>query len=455
VSRASAWAEFPVTYRQEQVQTILNWLRVGESGVVVGMSGAGKSNLLGFLASRPDAAYGCLGDSVADNCLLFLDVNRLPSLTGTAFYRAMLQALHESKNCLPEPFQQQVGDVYRQNIDSQDDLILFGALEDMHSLFCHTGGKRVTWLLDRFDEAARSLDVQFLSSLRALRDACKVQLCYVVATRYPLPDLRDPNEIDEFYEILASNVCWVGPMVERDARWVASQMAERCHAEFAEGDVVRILSLTGRLPAFLKIVFTLLAGGVLQAGDKVEAWQERLLGRPDIQRQCRQLRNDLTDAQWGALLGVMAGLPLDSIEQATLEYIQNVGLVVREEACLRVFSPLFEAFLRNQRGTSRGRILLHPETRTVWRGDMQLPKRLTEKEDLLLSYFLEHVHGLCTKDDLVRAVWPEDVQAAGIQDDRLAQLIRRLREKIEFNPSKPNYIVTEHGRGYRFVQPDD
>ena len=45
VSRAGPWVDFPVEYYQEQVRDILGWLRAGESGVVVGMSGASKSNL--------------------------------------------------------------------------------------------------------------------------------------------------------------------------------------------------------------------------------------------------------------------------------------------------------------------------------------------------------------------------------------------------------------------------
>jgi DNA-binding response OmpR family regulator len=90
----------------------------------------------------------------------------------------------------------------------------------------------------------------------------------------------------------------------------------------------------------------------------------------------------------------------------------------------------------------------------VWRGDTELPVALTKKEDLLLSDFLAHTGELRTKDALVRAVWPDDVPLKGVRDDRLAQLVRRLREKIEFDASEPCYIVTVHGQGYRFVQPD-
>jgi len=59
---------------------------------------------------------------------------------------------------------------------------------------------------------------------------------------------------------------------------------------------------------------------------------------------------------------------------------------------------------------------------------------------------------VCEKDDLIRAVWPEDrIYEQGIRDDSLAQLVRRLREKIEPDPSNPRYIQTIPGRGYRFV----
>ena len=452
VGKVGPWAEFPVTYRQELVHTILSWVRVGESGSIVGMSGAGKSNLLGFLASRPDAAQPLLGDAVADTCFLLLDANLLPALTRTAFYREMLQSLHRQRLCLPESLQDEASN-YQGHIDSRDDLLLLSAVRDVHRVFCYEGGKRVVWLIDRFDEACRRLDAQFFNSLRALRDEFKGQLCYVVATRHPLPRLRDPAEIDEFYEIAAANTCWLGPMVERDASWVARQMAARFGTTFAEEDVARVLGLTGRLPAFLKAAFTSLAAGELGSEEGTEGWEDRLLRRDDIQRECRELWDGLTDAQRVALIEVMFRSSATGIERKSLGYLERQGLVVGDGDCRCVFSSLFEAYVRRLKSPD-SEIRLHPETRAVWRGDATLPVTLTAKEDQLLSYFLEHTGDLCTKDALARAVWPDEVTLEGVRDDRLAQLVRRLREKIEFDPAEPTFIVTVHGQGFRFVQPD-
>ena len=79
-------------------------------------------------------------------------------------------------------------------------------------------------------------------------------------------------------------------------------------------------------------------------------------------------------------------------------------------------------------------------------------RELTAKEALLLKYLQAHPDQVCEKDELMRAVWPEiKVYAEGMQDDSLAQLVRRLRRKIEPDPSKPSHLFNVPGRGYRYV----
>jgi DNA-binding winged helix-turn-helix (wHTH) protein len=70
---------------------------------------------------------------------------------------------------------------------------------------------------------------------------------------------------------------------------------------------------------------------------------------------------------------------------------------------------------------------------------------LTASEHRLLTYFEKHAGQICAKDDLISAVWPEDRVIDGLRDDSLAQLIRRLRQKIG-----PERIQTLPGRGYRY-----
>ena len=70
----------------------------------------------------------------------------------------------------------------------------------------------------------------------------------------------------------------------------------------------------------------------------------------------------------------------------------------------------------------------------------------------MLQVLFEHQHEVCEKDDLIQAVWPEDkIFEQGVRDDSLAQLIRRLRLKIEADPSSPKILLTVPGRGYKFI----
>lgn len=48
----SVWDDYPTDYRQREVEYILSAVASGECVSVAGLSGAGKSNLLGFIAHR-------------------------------------------------------------------------------------------------------------------------------------------------------------------------------------------------------------------------------------------------------------------------------------------------------------------------------------------------------------------------------------------------------------------
>lgn len=73
---------------------------------------------------------------------------------------------------------------------------------------------------------------------------------------------------------------------------------------------------------------------------------------------------------------------------------------------------------------------------------------LTAKEVGLLATFMRNPNQILSKRTLFLNVWREDFYGA---DNTLMVHIRRLREKIEDNPSDPSYILTVKGLGYRFV----
>ncbi len=73
--------------------------------------------------------------------------------------------------------------------------------------------------------------------------------------------------------------------------------------------------------------------------------------------------------------------------------------------------------------------------------------RLTPLEFQLLHYFMQHPGDLLTKEDLLENVW--GYLKPGGNMNLVETTIRRLRMKIEIEPSNPRYIQTVWGRGYR------
>jgi two-component system, OmpR family, KDP operon response regulator KdpE len=76
--------------------------------------------------------------------------------------------------------------------------------------------------------------------------------------------------------------------------------------------------------------------------------------------------------------------------------------------------------------------------------------RLTAKEFDLLSYLLARPNKTIAHRELLQAVWGPDY---GDELEYLRVFVNRLRKKIEPDPSKPQFLVTDAWAGYRFQIP--
>lgn len=76
---------------------------------------------------------------------------------------------------------------------------------------------------------------------------------------------------------------------------------------------------------------------------------------------------------------------------------------------------------------------------------------LTAKEYALLHKLADNRGNIVTIDALCHAVWDDDIFG---YENTLMVHIRRLREKIEENPSKPHWLLTVRGLGYKLMRED-
>jgi DNA-binding response OmpR family regulator len=90
-------------------------------------------------------------------------------------------------------------------------------------------------------------------------------------------------------------------------------------------------------------------------------------------------------------------------------------------------------------------LCINPRTRAVSLGEKEVG--LTAKEFDLLYHLARHPHQVFTRDQLLESIWGlSDYIDAGT----VTVHIRRLREKIEKDPTSPARLVTVWGVGYKF-----
>lgn len=363
----SVWDTYPTDYRATEVGALQTAVRAGECAALLGLSGAGKSNVLGFMAHRlhwPNHRF------------VLVDFNRLPERTPEAICQLMARCV---------------------DTEAATGSSGLATLEQNLARYFATSNATLCFLVDMAGLALGDAESDIFNNWRALRDLHKYQLTLITATRHALP----PH--NEFAELVAGQTLWLGPLSASDARWTIRRYATRKQLQWGAGEEDFLLALTAGYPAFLRAACEAVAAGA--SLDAAVIYQH-----PAVQTRLAEF--------WA-----------DSPTSAELQAcgLQGHPWLFSMPRLPSVSSPPPPPFDR---------------------------ARLTAKEERLLDYLQAHPQQVCAKDDLIRAVWPEDqVFERGVRDDSLAQIVRRVREKIEPDASHPRYLLTVPGRGYRFNPP--
>ena len=172
------------------------------------------------------------------------------------------------------------------------------------------------------------------------------------------------------------------------------------------------------------------------------------LGLPDIEgvEVCRTIRRDqavpiLVLSARGAERDKVAALDAGADDYVTKPF-GTEELLARIRAALR----------RTEQSTApvpriivKGDLAIDRDRRRVVRGDVEI--RLTPKEFELLVFLAQHSGRVVTHRTILKAIWgPHSVD----QPEHLRVLVGAIRKKIEPDPSRPQYILTEPWVGYRF-----
>lgn len=166
----------------------------------------------------------------------------------------------------------------------------------------------------------------------------------------------------------------------------------------------------------------------------------------DICRQVRQIKNTpiiMVSAKKDDI-DKIHGLGLGADDYMTKPFSPS-ELVARVKAHLARYNRLIgSAKQENDIIEIRG-IKIDKTARRVWINEEE--KNFTTKEFDLLTFLAQNPNHVFTKEELFNKIW--DMESIG-DIATVTVHIKKIREKIEFNTAKPQYIETIWGVGYRF-----
>ena len=120
-------------------------------------------------------------------------------------------------------------------------------------------------------------------------------------------------------------------------------------------------------------------------------------------------------------------------------------LVARVKAHMARYDRLIGSAVEENKVIDIRGLKIDTTARRVWVNGEEKP--FTTKEFDLLTFLASHPNHVYTKDELFSEIW--DMESIG-DIATVTVHIKKIREKIEFDTSKPQYIETIWGVGYRF-----
>lgn len=426
-------ANYPIVFRESDSEALGRYIKACQSVVLIGMKRVGISNFLRFFIHHKDIVDTYIADS-KNHLLIPVDLNDLVELEIYPFWTLTLKRIVDSleKSSLGKEVRRKIETLFLDSIQSQDPFLTIDSVRKSLVTIIENGVLPTLFFI-RFDRIKNAVTPEFFANLQGIKDATHHKLSYVFTSFRSLDALSPMVFSKASLSVFCRNM-YIKPATKEDTKVIFKMYKEYHKIALSSGVAPYFFDIVDGYVQYLQLALISLdeANTLLKSRNDIF---EYLAKDERIALASEELWESLGQKEKDVLVRITGNEKIIENEREEAKYLWDTGIVVdpsSDGSKIRLFSPLFETYVKQ----GEKRALNHIT-------------EFTKKENLLFNFLKSNNNGICEREKIVEAVWPE-VESLGVSDWAIDRLVARVRNKLRLQ--KSNFeIQTVKSRGYKLA----
>lgn len=431
---------YPPNAREKEIHSLIPFIEQGLSSQIIGIPGVGKSNILRLLAYNKNVRDHHFRRFESLVHFVYIDSSEIkgrPLIDITKFILLSLtfslgeRRMSEESNA--------VNNILKEGISYNDELLMFQSLKKALDYLSIEKKLSIHLMFDKFDEILPEITSQFFTNLKVLRNHAKYRFASIFALNRPINEITEPEILRDFHDQVVDNEIYISIYDKTSIKFRLDYIEKAARKKLPQKTREEIISLCGGHARLVKLAYE----GLVAEEKEPENIKEYLLKKSTIEKALAEIWDCLLPAEKIAL---KSKDKIDQIDELH-PYLVLSGIVGKIDIAI----PLLKDYLEKAPTNTNSKITYDESKNEIFSGSTSISDLLSPLEFRLLKYMTENKERLCSKDEIINAVWKDTKTQEGVTDQALDQIFYRLRKKIETDPANPHFLQTIKGKGYRLV----
>jgi len=432
MEESSVVTKFPLIFRYEDARELGSHLSSHRSVVLIGIKRVGISNFLRFFINRKDVVENYVNDSkkhifIPINLIDLVECEIAPFWTLTL--KRIVDAIENSE--INKDVKREIRGLFLESIQLQD---LFFTIDSVRLSIKKIieEGYLPTLFFIRFDRLGASVTPEFFANLEGLRDSSHQQLTYVFTSFLPFRRIF-PAVSAQAVLALAYKSIYFKPSEKEDAKIIFATYKSRYNIRLENSLEKDFLNLVDGHFQYLQLGLIALHEPAIVIKTKEELLNY-LVKDERIKLQSEELWENLEKQEQDILLKIVNKGEVTREEKKKGVYLWNSGFVLADKQKLKIFSPLFEYYVKERR-----------KEESKANGT-----EFSKKELIFFEFLKRNQDVICERERIIEEVWPE-AEELGISDWAIDKLAGRVRSKLKLQENNFE-LQTIKTRGYKLIE---